>query len=76
MLSSLILSLAMSASPAPVMDAKQFDITETGRNLKGVRINESKLNIEKTGRNLKGVRINESKLNIEKTGRNLKGVRI
>ncbi|MFB0981106.1 MAG: hypothetical protein QMC62_09340 [Alteromonadaceae bacterium] len=52
MLSSLILSIAMSASPAPVIESNTLDIIQTGR--KGVRI-DHKLNIEKTGR--KGVRI-------------------
>jgi hypothetical protein len=68
MLSSLILSLAMSTSPAPVIESNTLDINQTGR--KGVRIN-NQLKIEKTGR--KGVRI-DHKLKIENTGR--KGVRI
>ena len=47
MLSSLILSLTMSASPAPVIESNTLDIIQTGR--KKIRISHQ-LKIEETGR--------------------------
>jgi hypothetical protein len=63
MLSSLILSLTMSASPAPVIESNTLDIIQTGR--KKIRISHQ-LKIEETGR--KKIRI-DHKLKIEETGR-------
>ena len=57
MLSSLILSLAMSTSPAPVIENDSLDIVQTGR--KKIRISHQ-LKVEKTGR--KKIRINQKKL--------------
>jgi len=64
MLSSLILSLAMSTSPTPVLESNSLDIVQTGR--KKIRISYQ-LKVEKTGR--KKIRINQKKLNIVETGR-------
>ena len=67
MLSSIILSVAMSTSPAVIADTSDFIIQETGRK-RGDRISFQSLSIEKTGRK-RGDRINFESLSVEKTGR-------
>ena len=59
MLSSLILSMALSASPAELTNSQQLDIDEIGRqNSKSTRIDSQQLHSEEIGRqNSKSTRI-------------------
>ena len=67
MLSSIILSLAMSTSPTVATDTSDFIILEAGRK-RGDRISFQALSIDKTGRK-RGDRIDFQALSIEKAGR-------
>jgi len=73
MLSSLLLSAALSVSPAITND---FSITQTSTNPRKIRINEQKLNVNKTSTNPRKIRINEQKLNINKSSTNPRKIRI
>ena len=68
MLSSIILTLAMNASPVPSTDVVTLEVNQAGR--KGIRIHNNFV-LEKAGR--KGIRINNDFVQ-EKTGR--KNIRI
>jgi hypothetical protein len=57
MLSSLILSLAMSSSPAPVIESDSLIIDEIGRARGSVKINDSILDINEIGRARGSVKI-------------------
>ena len=50
MLSSLILSLAMSTSPAPVIESNSLIINETGRIRGSIKVNDQKLDTNTIGR--------------------------
>ncbi len=78
MLSSIILSMAMSVSPAPIADTHSLNIQEIGRARGSLRINAKQdLTIEKTGRARGSLRINAKQdLTIEKTGRARGSLRI
>lgn len=78
MLSSIILSMAMSVSPAPIADTHSLDIQEIGRARGSMRINaEQDLDIKETGRARGSMRINtKDDLTIEKTGRARGSMRI
>jgi len=54
MLSSLLLSVALSTTPAIIND---YSVEKTGQNPRKIRINEQKLNITKTGQNPRKIRI-------------------
>ena len=69
MLSSLILSMAMSASPAPVIESDSLIINEIGRLRGTVKINDQKLDIDTIGRLRGTVKINDQKLDVDTIGR-------
>ena len=71
MLSSIILSMAMSVSPAPVADVHNLDIQEIGKARGTRRLSaDSDFTIEKTGKARGTRRLNaDNKLTIEKTGK-------
>ncbi len=58
MLSSIILSMAISVTPTPIADTHNLDIQEIGRSRGTLRIdNENALTVEKTGRSRGTLRI-------------------
>ena len=70
MLSSIILSMAMSVSPAPAADVHNLNIQEVGNKRGSRRLsNENILNVETVG-NKRGSRrlSNENILNVETVG--------
>jgi len=71
MLSSIILSMAMSASPAPIADIHNLDIQEVGKARGARRLNaDDDLNMEKTGKARGARRLSaDDDLNVEKTGK-------
>ncbi|PHR85531.1 MAG: hypothetical protein COA59_00820 [Colwellia sp.] len=75
MLTSIILSMAISVTPTPIVDIQELGIVHGS-----IRINntENQLDIEKTGRRRGSIRINntENQLDIEKTGRRRGSIRI
>ncbi|OUR61994.1 hypothetical protein A9Q74_05940 [Colwellia sp. 39_35_sub15_T18] len=78
MLSSIILSMAMSVSPAPIADTHSLDIQEIGKARGSMRINaEQDLTIEKAGKARGSMRINSKEnLSIEKAGKARGSMRI
>ena len=77
MLSSIILSMAMSVSPAPVADAHNLDIQEIGERRGGLRINaDNNLDIQEIGERRGGLRINtDNDLDIQEIGERRGGLR-
>ena len=71
MLNSMILSMAMSISPAPVADVHTLDIQTTGKKRGTRRLNgENNLNIETIGRKRGTRRLSdENSLEIETIGK-------
>ena len=67
MLSSIILSLVMTTSPALITESNTLSIEEVGRK-RGDRVTFKSLNVEKTGRK-RGDRVSFKVLKVEKTGR-------
>jgi hypothetical protein len=63
MLSSLILSLAMSASPAPVVESDSLMINVIGKSKAEVRIGKSKAEV-RIGKSKAEVRIGKSKAEV------------
>jgi hypothetical protein len=73
MLSSLLLSVAMSTTPAITND---FSVEKTSSDPRRIRINEQKFNTVKTSSDPRRIRINEQKLNIIKTTTDPRKIRI
>jgi hypothetical protein len=69
MLSSLILSMAMSVSPAPVIESDALITNEVGRIRGSVKINEQKTDVNTIGRIRGSVEINEQKSDVNTIGR-------
>ena len=69
MLSSLILSMAISASPTPVIESDSLIINEIGRLRGSVKINDQKLDTNTIGRLRGSVKINDQKLDVDTIGR-------
>ena len=69
MLSSLILSMAMSASPAPVIESDSLIINEFGRIRGSVKVNDQKLHVNTIGRIRGSVKVNDQKLDVNTIGR-------
>ena len=57
MLSSLILSFAMSAAPAPVADINVLSTEEVSRPRKSIRLDAHKLTINESSRPRKSIRL-------------------
>jgi hypothetical protein len=78
MLSSIILSLAISVSPTPTADIQKLDIQEIGKARGSLRINTgNKLTIDTVGKARGSLRINsENELTINTVGKARGSLRI
>jgi hypothetical protein len=78
MLSSIILSMAISVTPTPIADTHSLDIQEIGKARGSLRINaEDDLSIERVGKARGSLRIDaEDDLTIERVGKARGSLRI
>ena len=76
MLSSLILSFAMSAAPAPAADINVLPSEEISRPRRSVRLDAHKLTIDESSRPRRSVRLDSHKLTIDESSRPRRSVRL
>jgi hypothetical protein len=76
MLSSLILSFAMSATPTPVINNEVFIIEEVGGRRNSVRIDMNKVDVIEVGARRNSVRIDMNKVDVIEVGGRRNSVRI
>ncbi|PCI58490.1 MAG: hypothetical protein COB35_13710 [Gammaproteobacteria bacterium] len=69
MLGSLILSMAMSATPAPVVDTNTFSVKEVARPRGRIRIDMQKLDVQEVARPRGRIRIDAQKLDVQEVAR-------
>lgn len=75
MLTSLVLSMAMSATPAPVIENNTLETQEISRSKRQLRI-QDKLDINEISRSKRQLRINAKSLEVTEVSRSKRQLRI